>query len=405
MKKNIIICVLAVFGSSHIVLAEGIFPAPTPQSSGIYGANRRVITNAQGFNGIRGSFSVPTIRIPTNFYAPPLIGLIIADGNSANSKPGFYLGCKLDPDDGTQNQLDVDAGVIYEPRLLPRNENGSIKRIPPGYTVFINTKGTYAPNGVHTGAMGWRATVGGGANPTNSNVTQFDLTWRVYRPRAYGNIGPFLPYYGGYLQVNAIGADEQPTDEFGEMGRIYARGSNDTERICDSTAGMRVKRVIAINQGGGDGGGLTPGGAVIPARRAYLPTNGIYENDGSYMRNSVFSGISGQTAGQALFEGPVYGPYDIPTAWYNLSSTFVGLDEVETGYYPGGSDQTVSGSTRSLSTALPHFSFPEIPVALWNSEGDRSRYDTERVNINLRNARPSRGKQISAGRVAGWTIE
>ena len=395
MNKQLILSA-SLIAMPAIVWADG--PLPTPASgSGVFGANRRVITTPNGLNGVRGSFTVPTFRVPTDFYAPLVLVNTIRDGNSANSKPGFYLGCKQDPADSVDGdpddtaKLDVDAGVIWEPRRIKIGDGSTT--VPPGFSIFVFTKGDYARGGVHVNPVSqWRASVGavGGAN---ANVTQFDLTWRIYRMK-YGLI--YLPGYGGYLEVNAVGAGAQPTDRFGEPGRIYARGNNmgpDDEQICASTSAMRVKRVVAMNQGGKDNSG----------RVAYLPTNGIYEEDGSYMRGCVFGGITGQATGEVLNEFPIYGAYDTPTGWRQFSSVFV--DQNNTGYYPPGFDQTVGIPLRPLATARKHFEFPGIPVANWDVPGNNSRYDNETVNINLRNARQFVGDLVVPGSSVTSTTE
>ena len=381
-----------------IVWADGPLPQPQP-GSGVFGANRRVITLPDGYNGIRGSFTVPTFRIPTSFYAPPVPAAYVLDGNSAISKPGFYLGCRQDPTDSDPDdpdntlKLDVDAGVIWEPR--PFFLDGG-KKIAPGFSIFVFTKGFYTPKaGIHVNpANQWRASVGT-AGGENANVTQFDLTWLIYRRRS----GSFnLPGYGGYLQVNAIGANVQPSDGFGELGRIYARGAGDTELICDSTNVMSVKRVVAMNQGGSYNAGP---GSNSPTRSSYLPTNGIYEEDGSYMRDCVFGGITGQPNGQVLKQTAL-GAYANPTAWLSLSSPGF-VNSANTGYYPPGFDQTVDIPLRPLATARKHFEFPEIPVAEWDIAGDNSRYGNETVNINLRNARTVVGDLVIPGGGGTWS--
>lgn len=401
MNKKIILYI-AVATVPNIVRADGPLPQPVA-GSGVFGANRRVLT-VPGYNGVRGSFTVPTFRIPTSFYAPKVLANTIVDGNSANSKPGFYIGCRQDPADTNDPQddtikLDVDAGVIWETRALTASDGTTL--VPSGFAIFVLAKGYYAPTGGKqvNASGGWRASVGGGVGAPNAGVTKFDLTWRIYR-RKFGNF--YIVGYGGYLEVNAVGAGAQPTDSFGEPGRIYARGSNDSEQLCDTISAMQVKRVVAINQGGRDRPVSLP-----PSRNAYLPTNGIYEEDGSYLRGCVFGGVTGQPRGEVLSEFPVKGAYDNPTQWTDFSLSAQGTD---TGYYPSGYDQTLGIPRRPLSTSRKYFEFPGIPEAFWDSEDwdpedYQSRYDNETVNINLRNARAIVGNRVVPGSGTTSTTE
>lgn len=414
----------ALFVPSALSQAEedDVWPQP-PLGAGIRGANRRVITVRQGYYGVRGRFQMPSIRIPTGNFAPAGAagGPYIADGNLANSKPGFYIGVNQgrsdipDGGDGTTNDpIEVDAGLIFEPRTITVGTGGAARPVNPGWTPFLRTTSKYTASGgsvsTFVNASGWRA----GAGTPNPNVTHFDLGWTIFEHERFGfRVGT----KGGLLYVYADGASSQPTDKFtGEANYLYARDTANGTHICDTTVAMGAKRVVAMNQGGGFDNDNNP---ATPALNSTLTfpggAPGIYEEDGSFLRNCTFSGIMArevdplglEPSGQVI-SGIVpkesaardYLSYYGLNRWTAFGDAGIDLSPGfdSTGRYPGTNDQTlrVAGGNRNLPTSRPVIEFPDIALTAYNTPTP-ARYNAETVNINLRNAIPVAGRRYVVG--------
>ena len=392
---------------------DGTWPDP-PVGAGIRGANRRVITNRTGYYAVRGRFNVPLMRVPADAVA-----------NTTNPKPGFYLGVSqgsdiIEDENGefiSPDPIEVDAGIIFEVRAVNTGRVDSLGRpitVPIGYTPFVRTTSNYTDRKgtfVSTGNQ-WRS----GFGTKNPNVTHFDLAWTIYENATFGIR---LNTKGGLLYVNAIGAVNQPTDKVtGEENYIYARDDTGGTHICDSTVTMAAKRVVAINQGGE---GLTVGGRSYDSYLEFpLPTGGIYQEDGSFMRNSTFSGMQvvggpikagGEIAkgrvpvdGQAkYFATRPYGNTDNTSLWVpfgsaNLSDIDLQANLSSTGWFPGGLDQTnrLPAGIVHPATARPIIEFPDM-----NREDyivpTPERYNSEKVSINLRAGVRTAGKRYIVG--------
>ena len=412
----------ALFAPSALAQTEedSVWPQP-PLGAGIRGANRRVITLRQGYYGVRGRFQVPSIRIPTGNFAPVGAAGYIADGNLANSKPGFYIGVNQGrgdiPDGGdgsTNDPVEVDAGIIFEPRTITMGAGTGATTVEPGWTPFLRTTSKYTSSGgsvsTFVNASGWRA----GAGTPNPDVTHFDLGWTIFEhERFLTRIGT----KGGLLYVYAEGANAQPSDKFtGEENYFFARDVANGTHICDTTVAMGAKRVVAMNQGGSfdhDNNPATPGLNSILTFPVGAP--GIYEEDGSFLRNCTFSGImrregmplglepTGQVRNGIV---PTQGSArdDLSFQGVNIWTAFgdAGIDLTpgfdSTGRYPGTNDQTlrVAGGNRNLPTSRPVIEFPNIALAAYNTPTP-ARYNTETVNINLRRAVPVAGRRYVVG--------
>jgi hypothetical protein len=372
----IYIAFAGTFLLSQFAWAEGTITA----GPGLFGANRRVLTQGVGYTGVRGSFSVsnlPTdLHIASQNFVPGSLLLgsnYIYDGNAANSKPTFYLGCSSSAAAG--GSVEVDAGIVYEPRAITISK-GSVA--PPGWGVFVRYTGSYAPSGVYvTPQGGWRA------GPT---VSVFNLSWRMYQRYKFG-IGQ--GNFGGFLDVEAVGADAQPVDpNYGGSGRIYARSAGGDDLIANTTSGMAVKRVVGVSQGGKGTQGTSQAGRV-----AYMPNNGVYELDGTYFRSCAFGGYQGAKGGEFL-QDKVSGDRTSATGWLPLAGAALDQSSTGTGYYPPGKDQFHGVLLRPLNTARPVVEFPGIAEPNYPSPGNNSRYENEVVSVNLRPFRIIEGSDI-----------
>ena len=423
------ITVICLTGALTVPFAQAqteqdrVFPPP-PAAAEIRGANRRVITLRQGYYGVRGRFSVPIIRIPTGNVAAPGVAVpangFIADGNLANSKPGFYLGVSQnrgsipDEDDGiTNDPIQVDAGIIYESHSIRLGAGPRAPIINPGWSPFVRTTSKYTvggSNGFAGAGNRWRA----GFGTANPDVTDFDLAWTIFEQTRGGvRVGN----KGGMLYVYAKGAITQPVDAItGEQNFIYARDAANGIHICDTTIAMGVKRVVAMNQGGGfdnDNDGLNPQSSYLT-----FPGNpGSYEEDGSYMRGCTFGGLkypdllasspSGQVVGGRVpieSEARNFLSYVTASGWGDFGSALIDLTPGfdSTGRYPGGNDQTLrpaAGGIRHLPTSRPIIEFPAIALADYNTPTPE-RYSRETVNINLRRAVQVAGRRYTVGGVS-----
>ncbi len=381
---------------------DGIFSEDSLIASGFRGANRRVITG-YGYTAVRGNFLLPTIRVPGALNFPV-----------ANSKPTFYLGTSQNAaDDPSSNGIfsEADAGFQWEWETLPfTDDDGIVSTTKPGWAAFVTADtGLRADTPVRErtvggGFRGWRC----GPGTNNPNVTSVDMEWVLER-RIDGGV---FTGTNGYLRINAIGAVSQPgsTNVREPTGQIYATDAYGRVNFGPGTATMRAKRVVGITQGGSYGGNrFAPGGGTrIPAKLRF-PLNGggnIYDEDGSYMQDCLFSGVTGQDAGQVCFGQTRQGAVPL---WENWSSGLNRVDhpsvEVEaerrSGWYPGGKDKQWLDPTTYILGVIPfnfsgtnapgavdHFSFPGFPFI---------RYDREVVNISLRSATPTNGNIVTVG--------
>lgn len=222
----------------------------------------------------------------------------------------------------TNGNVEIDAGINYE----PIEKYGR----PPGWTPIVRVSN--GPNPGMVSANGWRS------NATeNANVTSYDLSWV-----AYNDGGDWK----GYLLVQANGATTQP----GINGRMDASGG---DKIFNDNTGMFVKRVIAVSQGSG-------------------LSRGSYEEDGTYMRGCIVSGAQVATTTTPAIN------------WQSWSSITGYVDQEYTGYSPGGKDRHIPGTTRNATGANYIVDFPNFTFQQRNSVF-ASRYDSERVDINLEN--------------------
>lgn len=257
--------------------------------------------------------------------------------NSRSSSPSFYLGS------GQAAQgTETDAGIYYEWEPISYTDNaGDPQEAPPGWAVIFRVSGGPNPGFTQVTPRGWRT----GYGTPNPNVDRFTLTYVVH------------PSLSAYLDVNAHGAVAQP----GATGTIWAMGGG---AIFNNLDGMFVKRVVAISQGG----------------RRSLPLRRItHDEDGSFSRGNIFTG--GYVATQTTT--PINW-----TAWSNAQ-----IDQVNTGYYPGGQDKHIPNTPRNARGALPVINFPDRPLSARDAE-DTARYDNEWVDINLRRFRRVEGRLV-----------
>ena len=374
-------------------------------ASGQFGANRRVRTPDQGYTAVKGNFNIPQesdINIP--FVAVPVSAAgIVYDYKNSNryqSKPSFYLGCDRDvpADDEVGAGLEVDAGLQYEIGGF----GGNGLPLPNGWAIFVRTTGKYTDkDGELVNPQGtWRC----GPGTANSDVTNINLLWTYYKFAS-----PAPPVYGGYLQVTAIdsagqplSSDRQPKDRDFQDNKIRALTNNQgfvSNIITDAIGDTRVKRVVAVTQGGSQGAPLQ-----FP-----IPNGGKYQEDGSYFRNSTFS--DGMVSVQ---KPPSTGASWSPSSWLTWDAQQTDLSDKSpeaTGYYPGGLDHTVIGyrlrppySPTNFPVVVGHagisneiFQFPGIPKANWDSNNAPTRYANETVSINLEAYIPALGFPITPG--------
>ena len=336
-----------------------------------FGANRRVTTEPNGYVGVKGTFKTPEIKVPLVWkYNPDLFALTPYGPleSYADSKPSFYFGSTRGPDPNNEFELEnieVDAGVQWEWKtqiFTVADPQDPSKRIsdyrPPGWTIFINNRGM---NDKNWSAFGWRSSPGRTEPDSNPGVTEFQLTYVLERH--------FLPVgFTAYLDVKAVGANTQPGYANGDgSGRIWA---SDGQPICMTLEGTSVKRVVAITQGGSNlrfGIGDRPDNDTTP----------VYEEDGSWMKGSVFS--NGQIATRN----------GVTLSWHPWSQ--IPIDAARTGWYPDKKD-------KSTYILRPYFSTGHAADAKWvfdfPSLGNQNlpgryasypnRYDEETIDISLR---------------------
>lgn len=375
--------------------SDTVLPEAPLIASKFFGANRRVITGI-GYTAVRGNFMLPTIRVPGNYNA-----------STANSKPTFYLGSSQNgADDPTSSGVDseADTGMQWEWEALPYNTGTALVTTPPGWSVFlyssVGNAGRTTSNirqSTSAGFRGWRC----GPGTLNDKVTSVDMEWVLEK-------GPVIQTYG-YLKINAIGAAsaDQPTGTtgFDSLGKIYATSGGNQVDFGPGTAGMRVKRVVGITQGGMYGSNRSHVMPTIPAvlRFPLSSPDKIYDEDGSYMEGCVFGGVAGQSSGQLRYGPPRQG---VSPAWENwsLNADTVDRPSVEleadrrTGWYPGGKDRQYLNPTSYFGFSfLPldtnatgftdHFNFFSVPFS--------NKYDAEQVDISLRSATPTTGYIIT----------
>ena len=425
-NRSTLICsalLLCIAFSSSVCIAQGqdtILPEADLIASDFFGANRRVISGL-GYTAVRGNFTIPTIRVPGGFNTPV-----------ANSKPTFYLGSSQNAaDDPTSSGTpsEADAGLQWEWESLPFYDGTRFLTTAPGWTPFLTTSvGGAATNtrvyettspGVF---RGWRC----GPGTFNPDVTSVDLEWVIERGLTR-NIPNTMSY--GYLRINAIGAVRQPdsTSSGTSPGKIYASNGGvlgqDNGTLVDfgpGTAGMRVKRVVGITQGGSYGRNrFRPGGTSLPATLRFplhlRNMDKICDEDGSYMRNCQFGGVAGQDAGQVCFGQTRQTSVPNWQSWsanadFNSVVTSVEVNAVRrSGWYPGGRDQQWLDPTSyffgfpfqppatSAALSLPHF---EFLYDRGDSDSNNSRYDREKIDINLRSATPTDGNIVTVGDIS-----
>ena len=418
-KITFVLCAAIAVSQTNVGFAQdqdtdgdGKLNAPDP-NAGQYGANRRVRTKApdEGYTAVKGNFNIPQ---ESDLNVPNFIGdfFDLSSGNRYRSKPSFYFGCERDEpgDEEVQAGLQVDAGFQYESQAIKvgGNADNDPSYIPPGWGIFVRTTGKYTDSDGVTIAAGTNASVTYwrcGPDTLNSDVTSVDLLWTYYKFAS-----PSPPFYGGYLEVNALNASgpipdkDQPKDQQFFDRKIRARTNpsdffSSIYTITDSIANTRVKRVVAMTQG------TTPGSPLeFP-----VPNGGIYQEDGSYFLNSRFSN------GMVSKQKPTStGASWAPTSWltWDVAQTDVSDRSAgATGYYPGGLNSSVIGyqlrppflPASSVKTVIGNaagaekiFQFPSIPEANWD-EALSSRYANETVSINLRGFTPASGFPISLG--------
>lgn len=95
------------------------------RTGGVFGPNRRVITEQGNYIGVKGDFFVDDVRVaryhaPTG-YAFPGSGSSDPEDwfNIANSKPTFYFGCRsnnpgINVNGNPIDSVEIDAGLQYE---------------------------------------------------------------------------------------------------------------------------------------------------------------------------------------------------------------------------------------------------------------------------------------------------
>ena len=323
------------------------------------------------------------------------------------------------------DRIQVDAGIIFESHVVRLGLRG--KTVNPGWSPFVRTSSKYTVGGTEgfAGAGNqWRA----GFGTPNPNVTHFDLAWTIFEETRFGfRVGN----KGGLIYVYADGATAQPVDNItGESNYIYARDSANGKHICDTTIAMGAKRVVAMNQGGVYNDDNDNSTAFFNSYLTFPnglpgPNNpGLYEEDGSYLRNCTFSGMRVRygtdtygllSAGQVvrgtvptegiardLLSRNLATDIDPRLAWQDFDINTVdvtgGIDS--TGRYPGDGDQTVRDAAlhplRKLPTSRPIVEFPDIALATYNTPTS-ARYTEETVNINLRKAIPVTGLRYVVG--------
>lgn len=404
MKNAFFFAVTCGVLQMHTALADGLVAVPPP-GAGQFGANRRVRTLDSDFTAVKGNFTLPTVRVPAT--SPNIVtGL----NNPFRSNPTFYFGCSAAQIEDSETGefiggLEVDAGLQYE---SARPAIGTGQAIPKGWAVIVrasNERAVVRQNFVSADKK-WRA---------GSNVTSVTLVWTVYKLSVANSGG-----YGGYLQVTANGASgplpesDQPQDpDLGSnkiRAQLYSPDSSNFNRgrsLIYNISGMRVKRVVAINQGR----------ELDPATGAYTgpilpfpyPNGGIYAEDGSYLRNCTFSGgqISQQISAPSVND---FGAAYNPSAWVTWDASNTDNNNktsVDTGYYPGGRDKTLVGDDAktygNAPTSLPILDFTgtltnagtPLPPTQWD-DAVSSRYANETVSINLRNGTATNGTVISS---------
>ncbi len=392
MKNSLFLGIFALSFSlwSSAAIADGVLAAPGG-GGGQYGANRRVRTDESGYTAVKGSFKLPTYKIPAFLAASPASNA----NNPYESRPSFYLGASRGDEFHFNNGFEIDAGFAYENYSPLQNGVGPVQ---PGWSVFIRTKSNGNNTYVNAGSA-WRC----GPGTPNASVTDVDLMWTFYKQSVTSGGG-----YGGYLTANVrdlfgnpLPPDLQPKDRDGSGVRIRAK-SGDSYTIGQAINAARVKRVIAMTQS---------------SRLNYLQFpiatgGGVYQEDGSYMRGLSF------TQGQVSQQNPAPGGFNLnytPSQWLTWDSTNTDNDDNQsgsTGYYPGGDDKTVlsyqlvppfalnpgvpipTDTGRKAAGSLPVFSFPGIPQPQW-IDVISSRYSSEKVDINLRSFVPVGGSRIS----------
>ena len=355
----------------HISRAEG----DVPRESGVFGVNRRVATtpdSSQPYDcGVSGVFSVPTIFVPDHAAA-------VAFGR-ANSKPTFYLGARIEQGGGIGG-FEVDAGVQYEWEGASYiDDRGFATTINPGYGIFVRTTNADEPDNYDSnpfknqpGNNSYVVPQGNyrfGPGTLNDGVTSVDL--KLLFDPAF--IQPLNVYFGqgAHLQVNAIGASAQP-DGFGPSGRIDAHhGVRVRSRGAGGLANISMKRVVGITQGG-----TVPVNYTGNLNFPLFQVDKYYEEDGSIMYQSIFSG--GKIASNA-----------VAPSWQSWDAVGINIDQTRTGSIPGPNtlDQTYVGIPgpviQHAPSALPIFGYPGIANPASTAA---SRYKDETIDINLRRA-------------------
>lgn len=402
MKKQFLIFIMAPFllgftSQLHTAFADGELTGAT---SGQFGANRRVRTPDpdEGYTAVKGSFNIPQesdIYIPY-LPSPRTFGeeSFFVEDNRYRSKPSFYLGCSREvaADDEDGAGLEVDAGLQYESKPISLSSGNLIS---PGWSIFVRTTGRYTDrDGTTVNPRGaWRC----GPGTSNSDVARIDLIWTYYKFAS-----PKPPFYGGYLGVTALNTTgslsaEQPKDQNYNDSKIRAQtsfGSGQTvsEIITDSVANTRVKRVVAITQGATENSPLE-----FP-----LPMGGVYQEDGSFFRNSTFN--NGMVSKQRpTSTGDSWTP-SVWNTWDALQTDVSDNSPEATGYYPGGFDHSIIGYTLrppfvqggATKTVVGH-SIDKNKVFDFSGTTLPDRYANETISINLEPFIPALGFPIVVG--------
>lgn len=353
--------ILLLCGISYSCFAEGVVPAGT----GVNGVNRRVKTNGEGYGEVSGTFTEPDFHVPGAYSGDSYI----FDTNEHHSKPSFYFGSS-----SASSQIEVDAGFQWE--------FDTRYGLKPGWVAFVASNSSFTNYSTDLFNV-WRTPKG--------SLGSAKMTYRV------NNNGRVVLYVGGLSSAEPTNfnmgwnGNAKPAFDDGTAGqKVFPTDANN---VITSTAisDMAVKRVVAMTQ-----------------------SSGVYK-DGSYMRNTTFSGgqilkVKTDAKGNVVF--PI--SYLVPTGGWPLSA----VDQSQTGYDTPGSAYDYSLSSDDKRRWIVDFDFdgmaappqrpltlrgpgdPSYPTGLYRDVEVPARYPNETVHITLQDVSPvAKGEPLRRGYV------
>jgi len=327
--------------TSHFCFAEGVVPA----GYGENGVNRRVMTPAEGYVKVSGTFSEPTsFRVPGSYRVDLTTGLhVYTGGNTYRSEPSFYLG-------SVYNTYAVDAGFQWDYQIDGYTDGA--------WTALIRARGgwtNYSDN--PAGRVAW-------STPRETLGT----VGMVYQVQENGAVDLNVTTgYAGHFHFGSASNSQRAFNNGSISVPVYADPAGTVNGINtgDALRHMAVKRVVAMTQ---DGGNI----------------------DGSFMKDTGFS--TGQVFKWQRDAAGTFTYSPIEGGW-----PLVAVDQNNTGYDTGGWAYDPSLSVSDKRRWIVDFDFngmsnpslrgpgdPTFPNGEYRNSAVATRYtDHESVTITL----------------------